>query len=299
MVNRNNNIKSNGLSTDVKSDMPVYPFNVDISSIPERKYLSGIYSLSKLSFIFILTAVILSLFLIIKAYSVKINPYFVYWDKYETKFKRLRSIEGVKPASPIRRITENTYMTEYFIREYLTKTFNFTTKLVSNEENWCDCNGNDDLKNSDFLNINKKCYLCNFSSSNVYASFVKNQKPTFDLMAQKGISQNIVILDMEQIRTLEISRKKSFISNFLPQLNVKVLIDYKVDFIVESSVNNNITNRDVITSYITVVGFKDYPRSKTVSAVSYMFNPNYELVLRNYDKMKKAELREAENEINL
>ncbi len=78
---------------------------------------------------------------------------------------------------------------------------------------------------------------------------------------------------------------------------MRVLSEYKVNFIVENSVNDKITNRDVITSYITVVGMKDYPRSKTVSAISYMFNPNYELVLHNYDKMKESELREAENEI--
>lgn len=298
MVSRNNNIKS-GLQSTEKNDTPVYPFQVDIASIPERKYLFGIYSLSKLSFILILTAIMLSLFLIIKAYSVKIKPYFVYWDKYETKFKRLKTLEEPKPLSTIRKVTENTYLSEFFIREYLNKTFNFSTKLVQNEESWCNCINNEQLKNTDFLNISKKCYICNFSSPNIYNNFIKNQKPTYDLMIQQGTSQQINIIDMELLRTLEISSNKSFISNFLPQKNVQILSEYKVNFIVENINANKVINQDVITSYITVAGLKDYPRSKTVTAISYMFNPNYELILDDYKKAKAQELKEVQNEINL
>lgn len=298
MVSRNNNIKS-GLQSTEKNDTPVYPFQVDIASIPERKYLFGIYSLSKLSFILILTAIMLSLFLIIKAYSVKIKPYFVYWDKYETKFKRLKTLEEPKPLSTIRKVTENTYLSEFFIREYLNKTFNFSTKLVQNEESWCNCINNEQLKNSDFLNISKKCYICNFSSPNIYNNFIKNQKPTYDLMIQQGTSQQINIIDMELLRTLEISGNKSFISNFFPQKNVQILSEYKVNFIVENINANKVINQDVITSYITVAGLKDYPRSKTVTAISYMFNPNYELILDDYKKAKAQELKEVQNEINL
>ena len=298
MVSRNNNIKS-GLQSTEKNDTPVYPFQVDIASIPERKYLFGIYSLSKLSFILILTAIMLSLFLIIKAYSVKIKPYFVYWDKYETKFKRLKTLEEPKPLSTIRKVTENTYLSEFFIREYLNKTFNFSTKLVQNEESWCNCINNEQLKNSDFLNISKKCYICNFSSPNIYNNFIKNQKPTYDLMIQQGTSQQINIIDMELLRTLEISGNKSFISNFLPQKNVQILSEYKVNFIVENINANKVINQDVITSYITVAGLKDYPRSKTVTAISYMFNPNYELILDDYKKVKAQELKEVQSEINL
>lgn len=298
MVSRNNNIKS-GLQSTEKNDTPVYPFQVDIASIPERKYLFGIYSLSKLSFILILTAIMLSLFLIIKAYSVKIKPYFVYWDKYETKFKRLKTLEEPKPLSTIRKVTENTYLSEFFIREYLNKTFNFSTKLVQNEESWCNCINNEQLKNSDFLNISKKCYICNFSSPNIYNNFIKNQKPTYDLMIQQGTSQQINIIDMELLRTLEISGNKSFISNFLPQKNVQILSEYKVNFIVENINANKVINQDVITSYITVAGLKDYPRSKTVTAISYMFNPNYELILDDYKKAKAQELKEVQSEINL
>ncbi|MDE6224073.1 MAG: hypothetical protein K2M23_01200 [Alphaproteobacteria bacterium] len=298
MVSRNNNIKS-GLQSTEKNDTPVYPFQVDIASIPERKYLFGIYSLSKLSFILILTAIMLSLFLIIKAYSVKIKPYFVYWDKYETKFKRLKTLEEPKPLSTIRKVTENTYLSEFFIREYLNKTFNFSTKLVQNEESWCNCINNEQLKNSDFLNISKKCYICNFSSPNIYNNFIKNQKPTYDLMIQQGTSQQINIIDMELLRTLEISGNKSFISNFFPQKNVQILSEYKVNFIVENINANKVINQDVITSYITVAGLKDYPRSKTVTAISYMFNPNYELILDDYKKAKAQELKEVQSEINL
>ena len=286
MVYRNNNIKSKKLSND-ETDMPVYPFSVDISSLPERKYLSGIYSISKLSFVFMLTAVILSFILIIKAYSVKINPYFVYWDKYETKFVHLKTREELKPKEMIRKLTENTYLTEFFIREYLTKTFSFSTMLVQNEEVWCDCMRDEKLQNSDFLNVTKKCYICNFSSQSVYANFLKNQKATFDLMIQQGSNQTITILNMEPIRMLEIGRKKSFLSGFLPEREVQVQSEYKVDFIVETMNSNKIINQEVLTAFIIVSGLKSYPRNKKVVSVSYMFNPNYELILANYRKQKE------------
>lgn len=297
MVNRRNNIKSKVQSTE-KNDTPVYPFQVDIASIPERKYLFGIYSLSKLSFILILTAIILSLLLIIKTYSLKIKPYFVYWDKYETKFKRLKTLEEPKPLSPIRKVSENTYLSEFFIRDYLNKTFTFSTTLVQNEEVWCDCN-KEELTNTDFLNISKKCYLCNFSSPNIYSNFLRNQKPTYDLMIQQGTTQNITILDVELLRTLEISGSKSFFANFLPQKDVQIISEYKVNFIVENTNANKIINQDVITAYITIIGLKDFPRSKTVTDISYMFNPNYELILNDYKREKEQELKEAQNEINL
>lgn len=286
MVYRNNNIKSKKLSND-ETDMPVYPFSVDIASLPERKYLSGIYSISKLSFVCMLTAIIFSFILIIKAYSVKINPYFVYWDKYETKFVRLKTKEELKPKEMIRRVTENTYLTEFFIREYLTKTFSFSTTLVQNEEVWCDCMRDEKLQNTDFLNVTKKCYICNFSSQSVYGNFLKNQRATFDLMIQQGSNQVVTILNMEPIRMLEIGRKKSFLSGFLPQREVQVQSEYKVDFIVETMNSNKIINQEVLTAFIIVSGLKSYPRNKKVVSVSYMFNPNYELILANYRKQKE------------
>lgn len=286
MVYRNNNIKSKQLSND-ETDIPVYPFSVDINSLPERKYLLGIYGISKLSFVCMLTAIILSLVLIIRAYSVKIKPYFIYWDKYETKFVRLRTREELKPKEAVRKVTENTYLTEFFIREYLTKTFGFSTTLVQNEEVWCDCMKDEKLQNSDFLNVTKKCYICNFSTQSVYNNFLKNQKATFDLMIQQGSSQTVTILDMEPVRMLEIGQKKSFLSSFLPEREVQVQSEYKVNFIVETMNMNKVVNQEVLTAFIIVSGLKSYPRSKKVVAVSYMFNPNYELILANYRKQKE------------
>ena len=286
MVYRNNNIKSKQLSND-ETDVPVYPFSVDINSLPERKYLLGIYSISKLSFVCMLTAIILLFVLIIKAYSVKINPYFIYWDKYETKFVRLKTREELKPKEMIRRLTENTYLTEFFIREYLTKTFGFSTMLVQNEEVWCDCMRDEKLQNSDFLNVTKKCFICNFSTPAVYNNFLKNQKATFDLMIQQGSSQSVTILNMEPVRMLEIGRKESFLSSFLPEREVQLQSEYKVDFIVETINMNKVINQEVLTAFIIVSGLKSYPRNKKVVSVSYMFNPNYELVLANYRKQKE------------
>ena len=286
MVYRSNNIKLKH-KLPSETDIPVYPFSVDIPSIPERKYLSGIYNLSKLSFVCMLIAIILSFVLIIKAYSVKINPYFIYWDKYETKFVRLKTKEEVKPKEVIRKISEDTYLTEFFIREYLEKTFNFSTTLVQNEEVWCDCTRDDKLRNSDFLNITKKCYLCNFSTQSVYNNFLKNQKPTFDLMIQQGANQSITILDMTQIRMVEFGQNKSFISNFLPQRELQILSEYKVNFIVETMNADKVINQEVLTAFISVLGVESYSRSKKVVAISYMFNPNYELILANYKKQKE------------
>lgn len=301
MVNRSNNI-TNGQSTENKNDFPVYPFSVDIASIPERKYLFGIYKLSKLTFLFILIAIIISLFIIIKAYSRQIKPYFIYWDTYETRFKKLNSTNGI-PTQQIRKLSENTYLSEFLIREYLTKTFTTSQRFVDNEENWCDCTTNANLKNTDFLNITKKCYICNFSTNAIYSSFLQNQKPTYEIMVQNGITQTITILDMELIQAQQTVNDTSFfgtISEWIsPTTDTQITSEYKVNFILENFQNNKVINQDIITSYITITGMKSSPRTKKIISLSYMFNPNYELILKNYNTQKQTEIKEVQNEIKL
>ena len=59
------------------------------------------------------------------------------------------------------------------------------------------------------------------------------------------------------------------------------------DFIVETMNSNKIINQEVLTAFIIVSGLKSHPRNKKVVSVSYMFNPNYELILANYRKQKE------------
>ncbi len=262
------------------TDKTIYPYKVDITSIPERKYLFGIYYLSKYSYILLLLSIIISMIIILKAYNRNISPYFIYWDKYDNEFKRMESISTPAPKTKIRKMSESTYLMEYFIRDYLEKTFTLSLTPVKNEEIWCDCNRDEKLKNNDFLNITKPCYICNFSASNIYSSFIQNQKPYYEMLIKEGISQEIKIVNMTQLYNKTLTQKKRFIDNFLPQKEPEISSEYKVDFIIYNKKNNQITNEEVLTAYIKIGGLKNTPRNRKVVGLSYVFHPNYELILK-------------------
>lgn len=303
MVSRNNNIKSKQPSTK-QNELAVYPFTVDIASLPERKYLFGIYSLSKLTFLLISISIIFSLIIVIKAHSIKIKPYFIYWNEYETRFKVLNSKETPKPQFENLILTENKYMSEFFIREYLQKTFNTSKTFVENEKNWCDCTTKEELKNSDFINTTKPCYICNFSTPEIYSSFLQNQKTNYDIMLSNGITQNINILDINLIGTQKTKEpsfwfKLAISLGLMKKPNIQITSEYKVDFILNNYKNEKIINQEVLSSYITITGFENSPRSKAVIKLGYTFNPNYDLVLKRYNQEKKQETKEVQDAFNL
>lgn len=294
MVYNSNNIKKDGKTTEDTN--PVYPFSVDIASLPERKYLFGIYRLSRLSFVSILLSIILCIIIVIRSFSNTINPYFIHWNKYETRFKELKSNNEPFTNNPIRKLTEGTYLLEYFIRDYLYKTFTISSTLVKNEEIWCNCDTSQ-TQATDILNINTKCYICAFSAPAVYNSFAQNQKPNYELIANTGKEREIIIINMEQIYHYTTQPDTSFIGRFLPKKNIVITTEYKVDFILEDKQADNIINREVITSYIAIQGLQAKPRERKVTNISYLFNPHYKIIINNYLKTKTQELEEAQNEL--
>ena len=96
----------------------------------------------------------------------------------------------------------------------------------------------------------------------------------------KGISQEIKIVNMTQLYNKTLTQKKRFIDNFLPQKEPEISSEYKVDFIIYNKKNNQITNEEVLTAYIKIGGLKNTPRNRKVVGLSYVFHPNYELILK-------------------
>lgn len=274
MDDRNNSIKTQ------KNNKTIYPYKVDITSIPERKYMFGIYYIAKYSYILLLLGMILSLITIIKSYERKINPYFIYWDEIETKFKELKITNTPTENKQTRKLKENTYLIEYFIRDYLEKSFTVYDSPVKNEELWCNCTNEEELKNKDFLNITKPCYICNFSNPTIYNNFIQNQKPYYEMLEKEGLTQEIKIINMEQLYNKTLSQKKRFIDYFLKPKTNQILSEYKVDFIVLNKKEKEITNEEVLTSYIQIIGPQRNTRERKVNAISYMYHPNYELILK-------------------
>ena len=74
------------------------------------------------------------------------------------------------------------------------------------------------------------------------------------------------------------------------QKNIKVYLGYRVDFILEDVRDNKVVNRTVLTSYLNIVGPKQSTQRRFVSEASFMFNPSYEQILRDYkQKMERGQ----------
>ena len=69
---------------------------------------------------------------------------------------------------------------------------------------------------------------------------------------------------------------------------------YEVDFIIEEQKYDKLLSQDVLKAYIEVGSIDSMPEDKRILSASYMFNPNYDIVLNEYLK----EQQEYKEEIN-
>ncbi len=292
MVHTNNNLKGKPKKkVKEEKDIAVYPFSVDIASSPERKYLIGVYQIAKLSYLSLLLSVIFCVFLIIRALSITSKPTFIYWNDLENKFAFYPTKFSAAPKENVEVINANKYIDEYFVKTYIEKRFSISPDLTQNYKTWCDCNSNNMSINANnktisklgVLNTNEPCYLCKFSASNIYNALAINDKVAFERLAQEHIFKQVKILDIKTVVSAPVGRELTMIDKFLDKKQVlSIVTEYRVDFIVETISHNKVIERDVFIAYLTTTGPETIPQRRTVSKASYLFNPNYSLVLSNY-----------------
>ena len=278
MVYRNNDI----IETEKRpSEVPAYPFNVDVPSFPERKYLVGIYRFARIVYVALFIAMGFCLLTILRAFSQDISPRFIKWNEIENRYEFVNFKYGKKPSTPSKEISYAEYLNQYFVRTYIEKRFSITNS-IQNFNNWCDCNGKTASKMGIF-NLNEEFYLCHYSSSSIYKSFVDNTQNAYTTMAQDGIKRTTNILDIKLQNFGETNPELSVIEWVLNKTKaITIYRTYRIDFIVNEFKNNKLTSKDVLIGYITIQGDKLTPQRRGVIAESYMFNPNYDLVLKNY-----------------
>ena len=235
---------------------------------------------------------ILSVFLVFKSFSKEIKPIFIYWNEIENKFDFKSVKYGKIPDIKDQILSESNYFDEFFIRTYLEKRFNISKTFVENYNNWCDCKDKDiSISKMGIFNLNQKCYLCEFSDNNVYNLFKNNEYNAYLQLSESGITRNIKILDINILYGGESSSKTSFIDSIINSIIGKikpiyVIKGYKIDFIIEEFKNNKLISQDVLVGYIDIKGLKDVPAKRIVTLASYMFNPNYDIVLKRYKESK-------------
>ncbi len=286
MVYRNNNLDN--IEKEKTGEIPVYPFSVDVPSFPERKYLIGVYRFARMSYIVLFAAMIICLLTVIRAFSRDISPRFIQWDNIENRYKYINYTYDKKPSTPIKMISYPDYLNQYFIQTYIKKRFSISDTNAENYNNWCDCTNKEESKLGIF-DLEEECYLCLFSSQNIYKSFSDNVLNTYTTMASDGITRNVDILNINYQNGSETNPELSVIEWFLNKTKIITIQQtYRVDFIVSEFKNKKLESRDVLTGYITISGRKNSPQNRNVISESYMFNPNYELILKNYSEKANA-----------
>ncbi len=281
MVYRNNNLKDNTKVNE--GEIPVYPFFVDVPSFPERKYLVGVYRFARMSYIALFVAILLCLFIVFRAFSRKISPRFVKWNNVENQYEYVPFSYSLKPKFALKEISYSEYLNQYFIRNYIEKRFSvFDT--VQNYNNWCDCKEKTKSKMGVF-NVNEECYLCKYSSSSVYKFFVDNVQNAYTTMSEDGISRSVNLLNIEFKSGSETNPELSVIEWILNKTKPIIIRQtYRIDFVVNEYKNNTIKSRDVLIGYITISGPKTSPQKRSVISESFMFNPNADLLLKEYSE---------------
>lgn len=293
MVYTNNDLKiKTGSDKNKANSLPVYPFNVDVPSFPERKYLAGIYWFARFSYVSLFISILIVALIAFRAFSQNVDPSFIYWNSLDNKFEFKTKRIGEKPKENVKNIFDSTYLNEFFIETYLTKRFSISDSFVKNYNNWCDCSYNKTpvSKMGDF-NLEQDCYVCSFSTSSVYKTFLDNEYSAYTKLAESGLIRNVKILDMKKFYEAQDSSEQSLMDLILnKQKNIKVYLGYRVDFILEDVRDNKVVNRTVLTSYLNIVGPKQSPQRRFVSEASFMFNPSYEQILRDYkQKMERGQ----------
>ncbi len=286
MVYRNNNL--NNIEKEKTGEVPVYPFNVDVPSFPERKYLIGVYRFARMSYIALLVAMVLCLLTIIRAFSRDISPKFIKWNNIENRFQYVNYYYNKKPSTQLKEISYSEYLNEYFIKTYLTKRFSISETNSENYNNWCECD-NKEASKMGIFNLNEECYLCLYSAQNVYKSFSDNVLNAYTTMSNNGITRTVDLLDITFQNGSETNPELSVIEWFLNKTKtIFIQQTYRVNFIVNEFKNKTLQSRDILTGYITINGIKKFPQKRNVISENYMFNPNYDLILKNYSEKANA-----------
>ena len=307
MVYTNNNLENRNTKAvqnkkggvgiqNLKNDMPVYPFTVDIASQPERKYLAGVYVFARFAYMSLVIAMCVCAFIVFAAYSRKTSPVFIYWNELENRFENAPIFSNrLKPDVFVKKFSEQEYWNEFFVRTYILKRFGISSKTEENERNWCDCKRNNqqdgtskNLENMGYFNTEAECYVCKFSSASVYSTFLNNEYNAYNKFAEDGVTRQVTILDIKKFYQRVTGGNETIIDMVLGKKNpVYISSSYKVSFIIGTSKNGVLESRDALIGYIDIIGRENLPQSRTVYAASYMFNPNYDIVIRDYLNNKR------------
>ncbi|MBR1544531.1 MAG: hypothetical protein IJ638_01120 [Alphaproteobacteria bacterium] len=278
MVYRNNNLKD---SKETSNKVSVYPFTVDVPSFPERKYLVAIYKFARVTYVALFVAMFLIILTIFRAFSRDVSPKFVKWNDIENRYKYISSSYSKRPKNFTKNISYSQYLNEYFIRTYLSKRFSISQTSITNFNNWCDCT-NKNMSKMGVFNVNEECYLCHYSSPTVFKFFTDNVQNAYTNMANDGITRTVDILDIKLQSASETNPERSVIEWILNKTKpISITQTFRVDFIINEYKDSKPTSNDVLIGYITLSGRKFEPQKRRIVGESYLFNPNYNLVLKD------------------
>jgi hypothetical protein len=300
MVNRSGGLKNKKDAGPDKGgeDAPVYPFEVDVPSMPERRYIAGVNTLARIGFVSMIVSIILSAFLVLRALSLSSSPYFMYWDARLAMFRFMpQGLPGSAPSASRRLMYQDEYLTEYFAREYIRRTFEISPTLADNEAEWCGCSGRGDAsRGENAFDPDVRCFVCNFSTPQIYASFAAHQRPRFMRLAESGIRRSVGIIDVERIRRGSPPGDSSFFDMlvglfFSREKPVPIYTEYRIDFVLEDRFGTRV-RYETMRAHMVILSYQDDPtHSHGVIAISYMFEPADAIATRMHIERRQAEAR--------
>ena len=232
----------------------VYPYSVDVSADPERRYIFTIYFLTKWSCAALFVAMIAAIAISVHERFRSASPALIHWDEQNFEFGWMLP-GGGDAAVPVRVMDGQGFVEEYFLRTFMTHMF-----TSQRDADWCDCRA---AARPGLFERGRDCFICNFSSHEVFSEAVSTLRTSE--------ARDFRINNLRLINSVTVLPDRSIGNRIMGRLLGEVqgygttVSWFRADFLLGSS---------HITAYYTVRS--PYPNGNyffTVESARYIFNP--------------------------
>jgi hypothetical protein len=205
----------------------IFPFQVDVPSFPERRWVRASRNFAYIACINIFFCILFSFLLLLFSNSKNTIPVFLYFSDSTNKFEKLDfqeltsqeksqfSEEGFnlfqkEISNQDTGLSQKELAQEQFIKDYLETRYNVSTFAADNNYKWCDCIANEDEQSIQMSYVKReqaKCSLCTMSEPVVFSEFKTKE---MNLLATNAKRLGNSHIEIEQIKEfLKASRQNT------------------------------------------------------------------------------------------
>jgi len=216
-----------------QGDLPVYPYSVDVPAKPARRFLFGIYFLSRAFFAMTLASAAFLLVALFVAPNARVTPWVIEWDPKNETFVNPRIGEEIGSV----RVWWNDYLERYFVRKYIETAFTIPEHLADLDDAWCDAPGQRPA--GDGIWAGGRCLLSMAMHQQAFGPMAASIRTASMNLARLGTTRRVEIISSELAYQPIISMAElSIFDKIMPIGNVPQSTrwaEYRVEFVLHPS----------------------------------------------------------------